>query len=154
MRHGAAIQIQQIFRIWKLTVLINVIRIQQGYRRYCTRKKIRYFVNVVRGSLRVARWLYYRRIRKRQIVGKKRIYRVVLQGMIESIGFRIREVKYKKELQKVPMQLLRQATKRGDSLPLSLSLSLSLSISLSHSLCLSLCLCLSVTHTHTHTQVL
>jgi hypothetical protein len=113
MRHGAASQIQRIFRLWKITVLMNVIKIQVTYRRYRARKAILRLVRITRAALRVARWLLRWKLQMKQIIGKKKLYRNVLRGFLELIGFRLREQKYKKEMQKVPPRILREATRNG-----------------------------------------
>ena len=93
MRQGAAIMIQRLFRYWKYSFLVQVVKIQRAYRRSCARSKVTCVVTSTRAAVLVARFIYRNRLRHKKIVGKKKLYRVVIRNFIDVIGCRVRDEK-------------------------------------------------------------
>eukprot|EP00602_Paraphysomonas_sp_CaronLab_P013407 CAMPEP_0185038330 /NCGR_PEP_ID=MMETSP1103-20130426/33855_1 /TAXON_ID=36769 /ORGANISM="Paraphysomonas bandaiensis, Strain Caron Lab Isolate" /LENGTH=1809 /DNA_ID=CAMNT_0027576713 /DNA_START=184 /DNA_END=5613 /DNA_ORIENTATION=+ len=95
MRHGAAVRLQRQFRTWKWTVLKFYMRIQRQWKRVLARRAVLRLVNVTRAAALVARFLFKRRLRLKQPVGKKRLYRRVIRNFIEYVGCKARDKKQK-----------------------------------------------------------
>jgi hypothetical protein len=115
MRAGAAIKIQTAFRYWKETHLNSYVTIQRFFKRLIARKAVRALVTVVRAACRIARFLHRRKIRKKQAVGKKILYRRVIIGFMELIGLSTRDKRIKELKITQPVALVPARLKRGSS---------------------------------------
>eukprot|EP00602_Paraphysomonas_sp_CaronLab_P013032 CAMPEP_0185044324 /NCGR_PEP_ID=MMETSP1103-20130426/43385_1 /TAXON_ID=36769 /ORGANISM="Paraphysomonas bandaiensis, Strain Caron Lab Isolate" /LENGTH=1760 /DNA_ID=CAMNT_0027584577 /DNA_START=146 /DNA_END=5428 /DNA_ORIENTATION=- len=101
MRHGAAVKLQKQFRNWRLNVLKFYVRIQRHWKRILAQRAVRRLVTITRAATLVARYLFKRKLRLREPVGKRRLYSRVIRHFMECVGFRVRDKKQKEVFKKI-----------------------------------------------------